>query len=105
MNNKKFVVKCDVPLGRTAYQQREVRNNDPVCIRVPRGYFRLRYYPTFRDVSHGVVGVECYVCILQNLPATFKRFPLRLPEIQRRHLTDKSNGFNLLAPEFYISFK
>jgi len=91
MNNIKLAVKCGVPLGRISYQQCDVRDNDPVCIRVPRGYLRLRLYPTFRDVSHGVVGVERRVCILQNLPATFKRFPLRLSEIQRRHLTDKSN--------------
>ena len=95
MNNINFAVKCDVPLGRTAYQQRDVRDNDPVCIRVSRGYFRLRLYPVCRDVSHGVVGVERHVYILQNLPETFKRFPLRLLEIQRRHLTDKSNGFKL----------
>jgi hypothetical protein len=93
MNNIKFAVKCDAPLGRTSYQQRDVRDNDPVCMRVPRGYFRLHFYPTFRDVSHGVVGVERHVRILQNLPVTFKTFQLRLPEIQRGHLTDKSNGF------------
>jgi hypothetical protein len=95
MNNINFAVSCDVLLGRTDYQQRDVWDNDPVCMCVSRGYFRLRLYPTFRDVSHGVVGVERHVCILQNLPEKFKRFSLRPPEIQRRHLTDKSNGFKL----------
>jgi hypothetical protein len=73
-----LAVTCDVHLERTTYtyQQRDVWDNNPVCVRVPRGHFRLSLYAAFRDVSDGVVGVERDVCILQDLPATFKHFPL-----------------------------
>jgi hypothetical protein len=83
MNNIKCAVNCKVPLRRTTYQQRNVGDNDSVCMWVSRGHFRLRLYPTFRDVRHGVVGVERHIGMLQNLPATLKRIPLRQPEIKR----------------------
>lgn len=52
-----------MPLEGITYQQRDIRDNDTVCIRVPGGELRLGLHPTPGNIRHCVVRVERHVCV------------------------------------------